>query len=67
MQILIDAIESTEGVADPQGSSALMHYTTMFKNGIMYNLEVLYDEGTNTVYHLKYTQAATGNLPAIRQ
>ena len=29
---------------DPRGSNATMYYTTMYKNGKMYNLEVLYDE-----------------------
>lgn len=50
---------------DPRGASATMYYTTMYKNGKMYNLEVLYDEVTNTVYHFKYVRKARGNLPAI--
>ena len=64
-QTLQDAIKSTKGVADPRGSNAMMHYTTMTKNGQTYNLEVLYDKATNTVYHFEYTRKAIGNLPAI--
>jgi hypothetical protein len=62
---LRDAIKSTKGVIDPRGSNALMHYTTMYKNGEMYNLEVLYDKATNTIYHFEYTRQAIGNLPKI--
>lgn len=43
----------------------LIYYTTMYKNGKMYNLEVLYDEISNTVYHFEYARKAMGNLPAI--
>ena len=64
-QTLQDAIKSTKGVADPRGSNAMMYYTTMTKNGQTYNLEVLYDKATNTVYHFEYTRKAIGNLPAI--
>lgn len=64
-QTLQDAIKSTKGVADPGGSNAMMHYTTMTKNGQTYNLEVLYDKATNTIYHFEYTRKAIGNLPAI--
>ena len=66
MQTLQDAIRYGEALPDPQGSDALMYYTTMYKDGKMYNLEVLYDEVTNTVYHFKYTREAIGNLPAIK-
>lgn len=44
---------------DPRGSNAMMYYTTM------YNLEVLYDEISNTVYHFEYARKVMGNLPAI--
>lgn len=58
VETLRDAIKSTKGVADPKGSKALMHYTTMYKSGKMYNLEVLYDEVTNTIYHFEYKRKA---------
>ncbi|WP_019555611.1 hypothetical protein [Propionispira raffinosivorans] len=65
VQTLRDAIESTKACLDPRGSLAEMHYTTMTKNGQTYNLEVLYDKATNTVYHFEYTRKAIGDLPAI--
>ncbi len=65
VQTLQDVIKSTKGVADPKGSSALMHYTTITINKKMYNIEVLYDEAKNMVYHFEYTRKAIGNLPAI--
>ena len=65
VQTLQDAIRYGEAMPDPSGSSATMYYTTMYKNGKMYNLEVLYDEFTNMVYHFEYARKAMGNLPAI--
>ncbi|MBQ3163471.1 MAG: hypothetical protein IJC02_02880 [Lachnospiraceae bacterium] len=35
-----DAIRYGEAMPDPRGSNATMYYTTMYKNGKMYNLEV---------------------------
>ena len=55
----------TMKVIDPRGSSTNMYYSTMMKNGILCNLEMLYDEVSNTVYHFRYTRDAIGNLPAI--
>ena len=43
-------------------NKALEH---MGENGKMYNLEVLYDETTNTIYHFEYARKAMGELPAI--
>ena len=65
VQTLQDAIRHGQAMPDPRGSNATMYYTTMYKNGKMYNLEVLYDETTNTVYHFEYARKAMGNLPAI--
>ena len=65
IQTLQDAIRYGEAMPDPRGSNATMYYTTMYKNEKMYNLEVLYDEITNTVYHFEYARKAMGNLPAI--
>lgn len=66
-EILRDAIETGKGVPDPRDSSATMYYTTMYRNNQMYNLEVLYDSSTNTIYHFEYTRKAIGDgiLPAI--
>ena len=63
---LQDAIKYGYASPDPRGSSAIMYYITMTRNGKMYNLEVLYDKVTNIVYHFKYTTEAIGNLPAIK-
>lgn len=65
IQTLQDAIRYGEAMPDPRGSNTTMYYTTMYKNGKMYNLEVLYDEISNTVYHFEYARKAMGNLPAI--
>ena len=65
IQTLQDAIRYGEAMPDTRGSNATMYYTTMYKNGKMYNLEVLYDEISNTVYHFEYARKAMGNLPAI--
>ena len=65
LQILNEAIKSTKGIADPRGSDALMHYTTMFKNSSQYNLEVLYNEESNTIYHFEYARKSMGPLIEI--
>jgi hypothetical protein len=43
-----------------------MYYTTMTRYGQTYNLEILYNEATNTVYHFEYTRGALGPLPVIK-
>lgn len=65
VNLLKEAIKSTKGVPDPRGSNALMYYTTIYRNGKKYNLEVLYDKKTNTIYHFEYARKAMGSLPAI--
>lgn len=65
IQTLQDAIRYGEAMPDPRGSNATMYYTTMYKNGKMYNSEVLYDKVSNTVYHFEYARKAMGDLPAI--
>ena len=65
IQTLQDAIRYGEVIPAPRGSNATMYYTTIYKNGKMYNLEVLYDEISNTVYHFEYARKAMGKLPAI--
>ena len=54
MQILQDGITYGTATADPQGSNATMYYSNMYKNGTQYNLEVLYNTDTNTIYHYMY-------------
>jgi len=55
VQILEQAIKGSKGLADPRGSRALMYTTKMFKNGKAYNLEVLYDKATNSIWHFQYS------------
>lgn len=54
VQILEQAIKGSKGLADPRGSRALMYTAEMFKNGKAYNLEVLYDKATNSIWHFQY-------------
>ena len=61
IQTLQDAIRYGEVIPAPRGSNATMYYTTIYKNGKMYNLEVLYDEISNTVYHFEYARKAMRN------
>lgn len=54
VQILQDAIQSSQGVPDPRGSTALMHTIEMYKNDTAYQLEVLYNKATNAIWHFQY-------------
>lgn len=66
IQTLDDIIKAPMAIAkDPQGTSALMHYSRMWKNGKLYNVEVLYDKITNTIMHFKYSRQTMGPLSAI--
>lgn len=67
IQTLQDAIRYGEGLPGPRGSSATMYYTTMTNNGKLYNLEVLHDKASNTVYHFEYARKVMGNLPQIEE
>jgi len=65
VQIQQAVIKYGKGLPDPRGSNATMYYDVMYRNGKQYNIEVLYDAKTNTVYHFQYTREAIGPLPAI--
>jgi RHS repeat-associated protein len=66
VQTLDDIIKAPMSIAkDPQGTSALMHYSQMWKEGKLYNVEVLYDKASNTIMHFKYSRDAMGPLLAI--
>lgn len=66
VQTLDDIIKAPMQVLkDLQGTNALMHYSQMWKNSKLYNVEVLYDKAANTIMHFKYTQKAIGPLQAI--
>lgn len=66
VDFLQDTIKNGTGVPDPAGTSdALMYYSQMTRNGKLYNLEVLYDEATNTVFHFEYTRRPLGPFDQI--
>ncbi len=54
IQILEQAIKGTKGIADPKGSRALMHSAEMWRNGKAYQLNILYDKETNSIWHSQY-------------
>lgn len=67
IQTLDDIIKAPMSVVkDPQGTSALMHYSQMCKNCKLYNVEVLYDKAANEIKHFKYTQKSLGPLPTMK-
>ena len=65
VQILKEAIKHGTAMNDPRGSDALMYYINMYRNGSKFNLEVLYDSTTNTIYHFEYARKAMGPLVEI--
>jgi hypothetical protein len=57
---------SGKAYADPQGASgASAYYSTILRNGKSYNLKVIYNEESNTVFHFHYSRQAMGPLPKI--
>ncbi|MEK4297356.1 RHS repeat domain-containing protein [Paenibacillus sp. FSL R5-0914] len=67
VQTLTSAIKYGKEMDDEKGSAAKMFYTVMYKNDQAYNLEVLYDKASNTVFHFLYTrnEIERAGLPAI--
>lgn len=66
IQILNEIIKAPVAVVkDPRGTASLMYYAQMWKNGKHYNVEVLYDKTTNTIWHFLYDSQAMGPLPKI--
>jgi hypothetical protein len=64
VNILKEAVK-TKGYPDPRGSAGVMHYAQMVRNGKNYNLEVLFDPKTNTIWHFQYSRNAMGPFPKI--
>ena len=52
---------------DPKGSSAKMYYERIYINNTPYNLEVLYDSKTKTIYHFEYARKAMGPLKKLKK
>lgn len=65
VQIQQAVIKYGKEFPDPRGSQAKMYYDVMYREGKKYNIEVLYDAATNTVYHFEFARKAMGHLPAI--
>jgi RHS repeat-associated protein len=65
VSILDDVIQNTPGYLDPKGSSAMMHYSQIYKGGNPYNLEVLFDKASNSIWHFEYKREAMGPLLKI--
>ena len=65
--ILEKAINGAEHiVSDPRElTKAKMYYSKIWKGGKQYNVEVLFDADTNTIYHFKYTNKKLGPLTKI--
>lgn len=55
----------TKAYPDPQGSSASAYYSRIIRNGKPYNLKVIYDKKTNTIFHFHYSRQALGPLSKI--
>jgi len=54
--------------ADPQGAvGASAYYTTILKNGKSYNLKVVYNQESNTIFHFHYSRSSMGPLPKIKK
>ena len=67
IQTIMNTIDYGISTSDPKGTSAHMYYSTMWKNEQLYNLEVLYNKATDTIWHVMYSRNALGPLPAIRR
>jgi hypothetical protein len=67
MHILDKVIKSPMAIVkDPRGASnAMMHYSQVWKNGRLYNVEVLYEKTTNTISHFRYSRDPMGPLKKI--
>jgi hypothetical protein len=69
VQTLREAIRYGVSRPDPRGSVSRMYYITVYieRNGRkhLYNLEVLYDRSTNTIWHFEAARKAMGPLPEI--
>lgn len=67
MHILDNIIKfPTAVLKDPKGASnAIMYYSQIWKNNMLYNAEVLYDTSSNTIMHFRYSRDPMGPLKQI--
>jgi hypothetical protein len=67
LNIIDEVIKNPQIVtADPQGTSSLKYFSVIYKNGELYNIEVLYKQSNNKIYHFLYSQKSLGPLPPIK-
>ena len=67
LNIIDEVIKNPQIVGpDPQGTTANMYYSTIYKNGKLYNIEVLYKQSNNTIYHFLYSPSPLGPMPPIK-
>lgn len=55
----------TKAYSDRQGSGASAYYSRIIRNGKSYNLKVIYNKKTNTIFHFHYSRQAMGPLSKI--
>lgn len=53
-------------IKNPRGTTALRYFSQIWKNGKLYNAEVVYDSATNEILHFLYDQRALGPLPKVK-
>lgn len=67
LNIIDEVIKNPQVVTlDPEGTNALKYFSTIYKNGKPYNIEVLYDKSNNTIYHFLFSPKTLGPLPPIK-
>jgi hypothetical protein len=67
VQTLDDIIKApTHVLKDPQGTKALMHYSQMWKNGKLYNVEVLYNKASIQSCILSIRRKVWGHFKQFR-
>ena len=69
IHIMKDIIKNPIAVTkDPQGvlHGSRMYYSRMYRNGKLYNVEVLYDKKLNKIGHFKYREGSLGPLERIK-
>jgi hypothetical protein len=67
VQLMKDVIENSKSIPDPRGSNALMYYDVFYRTNKKYNIEVLYDKPSNTIYHFEYHRKEIGSLKSIKK
>jgi len=68
LHILDDIIKNPLHVRpDPQRTTnAYMYYARIWKNGKLYNSEVLYESNMNTIFHFVYREESLGPLEKVK-